>query len=83
MIRGLKKAQKGFFFLWILVLFFSIGKLQAQSCYPYILKALEQTRITTFEQVTQGEVGEFVVRYPLADTNYTLSDQSWAVYSNT
>ena len=83
MIRGLKKAQKGFFFLWILVLFFSIGKLQAQSCDPNILKALEQTRITTFEQVTQGEVGEFVVRYPLAGTTYTLTDQSGAVYSKT
>ena len=83
MIRGLKKAQKGFFFLWILVLFFSIGKLQAQSCDPNILKALEQTRITTFEQVTQNEVGEFVVRYPLAGTTYTLTDQSGAVYSKT
>ena len=83
MIRGLKKAQKGFFFLWILVLFFSIGKLQAQSCDPNILKALEQTRITTFEQVTQGEVGEFVVRYPLAGTTYTLTDQSGAVYNKT
>ena len=83
MIRGLKKAQKGFFFLWILVLFFSIGKLQAQSCDPNILKALEQTRITTFEQVTQGEVGEFVVRYPLPGTTYTLTDQSGAVYSKT
>ena len=83
MIRGLKKAQKRFFFLWILVLFFSIGKLQAQSCDPNILKALEQTRITTFEQVTQNEVGEFVVRYPLAGTTYTLTDQSGAVYSKT
>ena len=73
----IKKIKKPLFInLLILVLFFSSGRLLAQSCDSNIQKALEQTRITTFEKITQGTVGEFVVRYPLAGTTYTLTDQS-------
>jgi len=80
----IKKIKKPLFInLLILVLFFSSGRLLAQSCDSNIQKALEQTRITTFEKITQGTVGEFVVRYPLAGTTYTLTDQSGAVYSKT
>ena len=80
----IKKIKKPLFInLLILVLFFSSGRLLAQSCDSNIQKALEQTRITTFEKITQGAVGEFVVRYPLAGTTYTLTDQSGTVYSKT
>ena len=37
----------------------SFGKINAQACDENIRKALEQTRITTFSNVTQGEIGEF------------------------
>ena len=56
--------------LVLFVLSFSFGKLNAQACDENIRKALEQTRITTFSQVTQGAIGEFVIRYPLAGTKY-------------
>ena len=80
----IKKIKKPLFInLLILVLFFSSGRLLAQSCDSNIQKALEQTRITTFEKITQGTVGEFVVRYPLAGTTYTLTDQAGATYTRT
>jgi len=52
----------------------------AQSCDPYIQKALEQTHITTFSKVNYGATAEFVIRYPLNDTKYILTDQDGNTY---
>ncbi|WP_157909084.1 Ig-like domain-containing protein [Capnocytophaga leadbetteri] len=69
--------------LVLFILSLSFGKLNAQTCDENIRKALEQTRITTFAQVTQGATGEFVIRYPLAGTKYTLRDQGGNAYTYT
>ncbi|WP_315062519.1 hypothetical protein, partial [Capnocytophaga leadbetteri] len=69
--------------LVLFILLFSFGKLNAQTCDENIRKALEQTRITTFAQVTQGATGKFVIRYPLAGTKYTLRDQAGNTYDYT
>ena len=69
--------------LVLFTLLFSFGKLSAQACDENIRKALEQTRITTFTQVTKGTTGEFVIRYPLAGTKYTLRDQAGNTYDYT
>ncbi|MBB1546832.1 MAG: hypothetical protein HG455_005170, partial [Capnocytophaga sp.] len=69
--------------LVLFTLLFSFGKLSAQACDENIRKALEQTRVTTFSKVTQGATGEFVIRYPLAGTKYTLRDQAGNVYTYT
>ena len=69
--------------LVLFTLLFSFGKLSAQTCDENIRKALEQTRVTTFSKVTQGATGEFVIRYPLAGTKYTLRDQAGNVYTYT
>ena len=61
----------------------SFGKINAQACDENIRKALEQTRITTFSNVTQGEIGEFVIRYPLTGTKYTFRDQAGNAYDYT
>ena len=67
----------------LLMLSFSFGKLNAQACDENIRKALEQTRITTFSNITQGATGEFVIRYPLAGTKYTFRDQAGNAYDYT
>jgi len=69
--------------LVLFTLLFSFGKLSAQACDENIRKALEQTRVTTFSKVTQGATGEFIIRYPLAGTKYTLRDQAGNVYTYT
>ena len=69
--------------LVLFTLLFSFGKLSAQACDENIRKALEQTRVTTFSKVTQGATGEFIIRYPLAGTKYTLKDQAGNVYTYT
>jgi len=61
----------------------SFGKINAQACDENIRKALEQTRITTFSNVTQGEIAVFVMRYPLAGTKYTFRDQAGNAYDYT
>ena len=69
--------------LVLFTLLFSFAELSAQTCDENISKALEQTRITTFAQVTQGATGKFVIRYPLAGTKYTLRDQAGNTYDYT
>lgn len=71
------------FFILLIINVFSAFKGYSQTCEDNIKKGLEQTRITTFEKVTQGAVGEFVVRYPLAGTTYTLTDQAGTTYTST
>ena len=69
--------------LVLFTLLFSFAELSAQTCDENISKALEQTRITTFSYVTKGDTAEFVIRYPLAGTKYTLRDQAGNVYNYT
>ena len=70
--------------MWIVAILMFLGtKVSAQTCDESSLKALEQTRITTFAQVTQGSEGFFYIRYPLAGTTYTFIDQEGSSYEYT
>ena len=80
MLNKVNKMQKRFFNLLVFIGLLLSGKSFAQSCDPYIQKALEQTHITTFSKVSYGATAEFVIRYPLNDTKYTLTDQDGNTY---
>ncbi|WP_155851610.1 hypothetical protein, partial [Capnocytophaga sp. oral taxon 863] len=72
--------QKRFFNLLVIIGLLLSSKSFAQSCDPYIQKALEQTHITTFSKVSYGATAKFVIRYPLNDTKYILTDQDGNTY---
>ncbi|WP_424657036.1 hypothetical protein, partial [Capnocytophaga granulosa] len=72
--------QQKIFNLLVFIGLLLSGKSFAQSCDPYIQKALEQTHITTLPRVSYGATAEFVIRYPLNDTKYTLTDQDGNTY---
>ncbi|MFC2349017.1 MAG: gliding motility-associated C-terminal domain-containing protein [Capnocytophaga granulosa] len=72
--------QQKIFNLLVFIGLLLSGKSFAQTCDPYIQKALEQTHITTFSKVSYGATAEFVIRYPLNDTKYTLTDQDGNTY---
>lgn len=80
MLNKVNKMQKRFFNLLVFIGLLLSSKSFAQSCDPYIQKALEQTHITTFSKVNYGATAEFVIRYPLNDTKYTLTDQDGNTY---
>ncbi|WP_314153981.1 hypothetical protein, partial [Capnocytophaga granulosa] len=72
--------QQKIFNLLVFIGLLLSGKSFAQTCDPYIQKALEQTHITTFSKVSYGATAEFVIRYPLNDTKYILTDQDGNTY---
>ena len=67
--------------LSLFFLLFSFVKGQAQTCDENVLKALEQTRATTFENVNVGGEGYFYIRYPFPGTTYTFTDDKGGSYS--
>ena len=75
-----RKQQYLFAKLLTIILLIAFFKGFGQTCDPYIQKALEQTHITTLPKVSYGAVAEFVIRYPLNDTKYTLTDQDGNTY---
>lgn len=75
-----RKQQYLFAKLLTIILLIAFFKGFGQTCDPYIQKALEQTHITTLPKVSYGAVAEFVIRYPLNDTKYILTDQDGNTY---
>ena len=41
---------------------------------PQYSKALEETRVSYYDKVTQGNDAIFVIKYPLEGTTYIISD---------
>ncbi|WP_314810070.1 gliding motility-associated C-terminal domain-containing protein [Capnocytophaga granulosa] len=80
MLNKVNRTQQKIFNLLVFIGLLLSGKSFAQSCDPYIQKALEQTHITTFSKVSYGATAKFVIRYPLNDTKYTLTDQDGNTY---
>ena len=80
MLNKVNRMQQKIFNLLVFIGLLLSGKSFAQSCDPYIQKALEQTHITTLPKVSYGATAEFVIRYPLNDTKYTLTDQDGNTY---
>ena len=80
MLNKVNRMQQKIFNLLVFIGLLLSGKSFAQTCDPYIQKALEQTHITTLPKVNYGAVAEFVIRYPLNDTKYTLTDEDGNTY---
>jgi len=80
MLNKVNRTQQKIVNLLVFIGLLLSGKSFAQSCDPYIQKALEQTHITTFSKVSYGATAEFVIRYPLNDTKYILTDQDGNTY---
>ena len=59
------------------------AKIKAQECDENVYKSLQQTRISAFDKVTQGEDGVFTIKYPLDGVTYTFSDQNGHTYTYT
>ncbi len=62
----MKKLSSIFFVKYLLIGICSLSfvNLNAQTCDENVLKALEQTRATTFKNVNVGGEGYFYIRYP-------------------
>ena len=79
----MKKLSSIFFVKYLLIGICSLSfvNLNAQTCDENVLKALEQTRATTFKNVNVGGEGYFYIRYPFPGTTYTFTDDKGASYS--
>ena len=79
----MKKLSSIFFVKYLLIGICSLSfvNLNAQTCDENVLKALEQTRATTFENVNVGGEGYFYIRYPFPGTTYTFTDDKGGSYS--
>jgi len=79
----MKKLSSIFFVKYLLIGICSLSfvNLNAQTCDENVLKALEQTRATTFENVNVGSEGYFYIRYPFPGTTYTFTDDKGGTYS--
>ena len=79
----MKKLSSIFFVKYLLIGIYSLSfvNLNAQTCDENVLKALEQTRATTFENVNVGSEGYFYIRYPFPGTTYTFTDDKGGTYS--
>ena len=80
MLNKINRMQQKVVNLLVFIGLLCSVRIFAQSCDPYIQKALEQTHITTLPKVSYGAIAEFVIRYPLNDTKYTLTDQDGNTY---
>ena len=79
----MKKLSSIFFVKYLLIGIYSLSfvNLNAQTCDENVLKALEQTRATTFKNVNVGGEGYFYIRYPFPGTTYTFIDDKGGSYS--
>ena len=79
----MKKLSSIFFVKYLLIGICSLSfvNLNAQTCDENVLKALEQTRATTFKNVNVGGEGYFYIRYPFPGTTYTFTDDKGGSYS--
>ncbi|PBN47690.1 T9SS type B sorting domain-containing protein [Capnocytophaga sputigena] len=79
----MKKLSSIFFVKYLLIGICNLSfvNLNAQTCDENVLKALEQTRATTFKNVNVGGEGYFYIRYPFPGTTYTFTDDKGGSYS--
>lgn len=61
----------------------AINGVYAQTCNVNTQKSLEQTQVSYFDKVTQGDDAVFSIRYPLVGTTYIISDNLGVTYSLT
>ena len=77
------QTLKGLLIALLTVLALATSGIYAQTCDPNIQKALEETRVSYYDKVTQGNDAIFVIKYPLEGTTYIISDNLGATYSYT
>ena len=61
----------------------AVSSISAQNCDINTQKSLEQTRVSYYDKVTQGDDAKFVIRFPLVGTTYTIADNDGNTYSLT
>ena len=84
MIQKLKDGTfKGLLIALLTVLALATSGVYAQTCDINTQKALEKTRVSYFDKVTQGATATFTIKYPLEGTTYIISDNLGTTYSYT
>ena len=84
MIQKLKDGTfKGLLIALLMVLALATSGVYAQTCDSNTQKALEKTRVSYFDKVTQGNNATFTIKYPLEGTTYIISDNLGTTYSYT
>ena len=84
MIQKLKNGTfKGLLIALLTVLALATSGVYAQTCDINTQKALEKTRVSYFDKVTQGATATFTIKYPLEGTTYIISDNLGTTYSYT
>ena len=84
MIQKLKNGTfKGLLIALLMVLALATSGVYAQTCDSNTQKALEKTRVSYFDKVTQGNNATFTIKYPLEGTTYIISDNLGTTYSYT
>ncbi len=84
MIQKLKNGTfKGLLIALLTVLALATSGVYAQTCDSNTQKALEKTRVSYFDKVTQGNNATFTIKYPLEGTTYIISDNLGTTYSYT
>ena len=79
----MNKIKSLFLKVLAFMLLLVVSTAHAQTCDPNIQKALEQTHVSYFDKVTQGNNAVFTIKYPLKGTTYIISDNLGATYSFT
>ena len=77
------QALKGLLIALLMVLALATNGIYAQTCDVNTQKSLEQTQVSYFDKVTQGDNAVFSIRYPLIGTTYIISDNLGTTYSFT
>lgn len=84
MIQKLKDGTfKGLLIALLTVLALATSGVYAQTCDVNTQKSLEQTQVSYFDKVTQGDNAVFAIRNPLIGTTYIISDNLGTTYSFT
>ena len=77
------QTLKGLLIALLTVLALATSGIYAQTCDVNTQKSLEQTQVSYFDKVTQGDNAVFSIRYPLIGTTYIISDNLGTTYSFT
>ena len=83
MLRLKTQTLKGLLIALMTVLALATNGIYAQTCDVNTQKSLEQTQVSYFDKVTQGDNAVFSIRYPLIGTTYIISDNLGTTYSFT
>lgn len=74
------QTLKGLLIALLTVLALATNGIYAQTCDVNTQKSLEQTQVSYFDKVTQGDNAVFSIRYPLIGTTYIISDNLGTTY---